>query len=230
MKIALLGDSHAACLITAMNESADEFIEGTTTVFAAPGRNMENLFLEGARLMPSTKSLRQNLEKSSGGQWSIDIEAYDAFVLMGLRYIFPKLGAEFSSAVVQRVLAQSVATENHWRLVRLLRQVTDRPIFCGHKPLPSADPGEDSLGLIGYDDMFNHLKAATSDLDVTLLKQPAETRERGLFTVPEFAKGSRILKTGELHPDHDNRHMNSAFGAIFLANLKTALEAVELAA
>lgn len=223
MKLAILGNSHAACMLMAHRE--DSSVLGSAiepTFFASSRRSMREFRLDERDLVPGSENLRDQIIQSSEGQTRLEVPKFDAFFLVGMRFVFPVLERSYSCAVAQSLLRTMLEDAELWYLVRLLRQVTDRPIFCAHQPLRAESPPPGPFHT--YDDIQVILSALTSEMDVKLLPQPPETRVHDLFTRPDLATGSKRLKTGALHPGEDLDHMNSAYGAIYLQHVRRELE------
>lgn len=222
MNVAFLGDSHLACLMAAARDNPDILQPGITPVFfAAPARNMENLVAEGSILKPSTAALARHLATSSDGTDVISPASYDAFVCIGLRYIFPRLDPRYSQAVNERVIAGAVLQSNHFRIVRLLRQITDKPVYCGHRPLRPET--EEPSAIEQYEDIAGRIRSAVSDLNVTLISQPEDTRTASLATLPTFATEAPRLNSDDTHGAKTSGHMNAVFGAKYLRTLRPLL-------
>lgn len=139
-----------------------------------------------------------------------------------MHYVSPVQGKICSQAVLQRVLQAKIAKAELWHLVRQLRQITARPIYCTYHPLQARAPRKGVF--FAYKDVQAMIGSLTQDLDVRLLPQPPETRVQDLFAAPEFTNGSLRLRSGKTHPDNDLSHMNSAYGALCLTRLREELQ------
>jgi hypothetical protein len=86
MKICVLGNSHLASMKTGWDLVRDTTPEYELTFFGAPKAMMDDLSLEGNALVPGTDKLRRKLSMFSEGSESIDLDSFDAFVVVGLQF------------------------------------------------------------------------------------------------------------------------------------------------
>lgn len=227
-KLAILGNSHVACLIVALRETPGilgEHVEAT--VFASTGGKMRHLQRSGTRLVPKLPELEKHFLMTSGGAAAVDLDACDAFLVVGMSYVLEPVPAAVTSAVLNRALENNIAAGSFWRIVDDIRKVSDRPILCGHRPLAAETPVE---GVLAYEDLMRRYEALVRKKRVTLVRQPEETRIGEMFTRPEFTTGSvrltgAVLGEVQEHRDTDVVHMNGAFGAIYLRAIADILTA-----
>lgn len=160
MKLAILGNSHAACMLMAHREDSSVLGAAIEPVFfASTGRSMGEFRLDGQDLVLGSENLRNQIIQSSEGQARLEVPKFDAFFLVGMHFVFPVLERSYSCAVAQSLLRTMLEEAELWYLVRLLRQVTDRPIFCAHQPLRAASPRRGSFHT--YEDIQVMLSALT---------------------------------------------------------------------
>ena len=115
-RICVLGNSHLGALKLGWDLIEGSYPGTELTFFGAPRSMMQDLVLEGTRLVPRTDKLTAKIRRSSGGLEAVEIEDYDAFILYGLQF-GPR------------------------RLIQLYR--THRPIsFEWREPLPELTPME----------------------------------------------------------------------------------------
>lgn len=224
MRLAILGNSHAACLMTAVRDVPGVTGHIEPVFFASVAQNMGALRLNrDGVFVPRDETLKQQITRSSGGVGKIDPAAYDAFLVIGMNYEITLTSRAFSSAVRQAALKQSLQDVLHWDIVRRLREVTDRPIFCGHQPLRAIEDNRPQGDFLGYDETLAEIARETEPLSVTLVAQPEETRVDDLYTKAVFTQGSTKLGNGKLHDEGDRIHMNTDYGAIYLRHLADQL-------
>lgn len=221
MKLAILGNSHTACLIQAHRARPDILgPEIEPVFFAAPGDGMARMRLSGGELVPRGAKLERILATTSGGTARIDLAAYDAFLLVALGYKVSPVSAAYSGAVLEAAFGGQIAARTIWRLAADIRGVSDRPILCMHKPL-RIKPLPDGGPWLGYEAVLGHYDQLLADRGITLLRQPEASRVEDLRTDPAFGKeGVRL--SGARDRD-DDMHMNGAFGELVLAGLRQAL-------
>lgn len=82
-KICLIGDSHLGALKCGMEMNSFGEPNFELTFFSIHNRNFPALRLQGRRLEGDSDELRQELAMFSGGRDSIEIDAYDEFVIVG---------------------------------------------------------------------------------------------------------------------------------------------------
>lgn len=226
MKLAILGNSHAACVLLAHRE--DNSLLGddiTPTFFASSRRSMGDFKLRGDTLYATSDNLKEQIGRTSDGLDRIEIKTYDAFFLIGMRYAIPRIARSYSTGLASRALQTMISDAELWTLARKLRHVTGSPIFCAHQPLRAQTISEDQA-YHTYDNILEEIRVLTHDLNIVVSPQPRETRDTDLSTHHQFTTGSKRLNTGGAHSETDLSHMNSAYGAIHLRHLRTQLEAI----
>jgi hypothetical protein len=228
MRLAILGNSHTACLLHALNARPDLGRGLDITFYAALGRLMNDFALEGGCLAPQTELLRNSLRTTSGGTDRIDPSQYDVVMTIGLHYNLQLVSTRVSQAVQQAVLRNLVHSSITWKLAGLLRQVSDIPIYVAHTPLRASDISVHNAHVITqvmpYDTVLERTQAYWSELDVQALRQPDHTRYRDVLTRRSYSRGSRGLRgAGLLHGSDDRSHMNEEFGAEILMSARAAM-------
>ena len=162
MRLCFLGNSHIACVRQAYSDDASRWSWLDATFVGAH----KGLLLETAerdrRLVPTSPEARDAFE-SLGGLSTIDLDAYDAFVITGCLISFapiaqihkgarwlglPSLEASddfvsekpvlMSEGAVERIAVDLLFKRLGCRLVRHLSAMTDRPILLTSQPRISA--------------------------------------------------------------------------------------------
>ena len=113
-----------------------------------------------------------------------------------------------------------------WRLACELRALTAAPIHVAHMPLPALDRDRfeaETPCPAGYDALAGLWAGVLADRDLTLLRQPADTRFGDLMTRRSFARGSVRMADGAAHGDDERFHMNAQYGRRLLEEWFAAL-------
>jgi hypothetical protein len=228
MRLAILGNSHTACLLHALNARPDLGRGLDITFYAAIGRNMNDFAVAEGCLVPQTDLLRTSLQTTSGGADRIDPARHDAVLTIGLNYNLPPVSTRLSHAVQQAVLRNLVRSSVAWKLAGLLRQVSDIPVHVAHTPLRASDITAHNehvvTQVLSYDRVLEETQAHWSELDVRGLRQPDHTRYRDVLTRRNYSRDSRGLRgAGLLHDSGDRSHMNEEFGADLLLSARAAM-------
>ncbi|MEM9062814.1 MAG: hypothetical protein AAGD13_20320 [Pseudomonadota bacterium] len=85
-RICVLGNSHLAAMKSGWDLISDHTDGYELTFFGAPKAMMDGLVLEGSKLVPQNDKLKVKLRVFSGGSEMVDLNAYDAFVVVGLQF------------------------------------------------------------------------------------------------------------------------------------------------
>lgn len=222
MKICVLGNSHVASLKLGLAKLPVAQKNVSVDFFASRANSLRALRLEKNRLMPMNVNLAKAISHTSGGKGEITLDEYDAFLVYGLGFPLPLVQKHLSSAVRRQVCRDTVEQTLSFRTCLLLRQGTDKPVYVGHDPQPSARGVDPDLSrLLPYDEVYGMMKIELSGTHLLLTAQPRQTLADTWFTKSEFSKGSVRLdigdeKSSELHGDVDNKHMNGEFGRLWL--------------
>ena len=164
MKICVLGNSHLASMKTGWDLVRDATPEYELTFFGAPKAMMDDLFLEGNALMPGTEKLKRKLAMFSEGSESIDLDAFDAFVVVGLQFgprrlaqlyrthrpvsfewrgplnnLAPMVSKEqqvtaISERLFNDAMIAGLTDTMAIRIIDMIRDVTEKPIFLVSAP------------------------------------------------------------------------------------------------
>ena len=226
MKLCVLGNSHVSSLKTAWDILHPHWAGIDLVFFASRGDGLQGLELQGDRLVPGFDELAKVLAHTSGGDGSVNLGDYDAFVLYGLSFTLPPLHACYSAAVRRQISLDVFEQSLSRRLLRQIRAGSSKPVFVGHNPLyaqlePSADEGKNCMDYRLAIAWLNQSLAAENAAVVT---QPAVTIVDAWHTDRMFSKGSTRLDVGDFfsgrpHADIDVKHMNGEFGQHWLAAL-----------
>jgi hypothetical protein len=236
-RVCVLGDSHCGALKRAWDRMASRHAGVMITFFCQRALGLSGLIVAGEELVPDSQELADTLRFTSEGKDRVVPRDYDVFLIYGLGAIVGSFCSDtfYSRAVVTAALRDLVHPSLSFILLMRLRQLSDKPVFVGHPPLPLAgNVATDRCGSTAYPDRIRLMNLLLYEpLRTRLLPQPPVTIARGEFTDARFSRGSRRLAVGshdddELHSDDDNVHMNDEFGSIwmteFLGNEWRALD------
>ncbi|MBY5927083.1 MULTISPECIES: hypothetical protein [unclassified Halomonas] len=226
-KVCIIGNSHAGALKRAWDLVPEWHSANELTFFAARANGMRHLHLKGHTLIPRSRMLKESIRFTSGGLDSINVSDYDTFLIYGLQMeaFFIEPGSFFSAAVIRQSLLDSVDSTLSFNILKMIRSVTDKSIYIGHSPLLTMNSDEDWT--YSSEDYLSGVRLMNDEVlssyCATLIAQPSATIVNGIFTKSEFLKGSKRLSVGDnrddqVHPDHDDRHMNDTFGREWLSH------------
>lgn len=230
--ICIIGNSHTAALKKACDgglnrkEACYKF-----NFFAAKSRDLRRITFDSGlnAFVANDTELKSILEFTSGGSGNIQLERYDAFLLVGLTRPYFKRDTYFSAAVIKSSLEDWYSETLGVALGKQIFASTGKRVYLAHSPLKAnekSDTYPSDPGLLGeYVDGVN--TANTSYFlqhGLELIPQPTETvNGDGKSTNSYYSKGSKGLSTSEamiekIHPQEDDAHMNEVFGELFLRN------------
>lgn len=247
MKICIIGNSHVGSLKRAWQDKREsDNPEHSLTFFAARRRLIKHSVVTDGKLVPTSDELRKSFAFTSDGQEQIDLAAYDVFLVYCL-FVKPyqSNGALCTRACLTAAVDDYFTPQLGIQIARSIRASTSAQVFLGHDPLTAAPEGSDAEPPAPsldpkLDDYIAGLTYANAlffkPQNMTLLEQPKETRVPDQFqTRASFAKGSRRLSIGDHldnieHEADDRRHMNEAFGGLYLDRFFQILEKRKTAA
>ncbi len=224
MRLAIIGNSHTACLLHAIRDGGWAQPGLDIIFFAAIGQNLDQLRRSGDRLVPKSKALADSIRTTSGGLEDLVPADFDAFLLVGLGYNVPPVDRRLSQAVQQGVNVNTVKGSLAWRIAGMVRELSAGPILVQHSPLRAGDTGpqhdEMLAKAVSYDRLIDRAETVWAELGARVVRQPVQTRYRDILSARSFSRGSRGLRgAGLAHQDTDRSHMNAAFGEIMLTEV-----------
>lgn len=230
MRIAVIGNSHGACLRQAINSDLFKPDDAGLSVefFLSPQLTIRHLVVEGRSLLARDPELIRKMNLVGCANTTIDTAKFDAFLVMGAQFAVLPIDPWLSEAVKTAAVQDQMRATICWSLVRhKLRKITDKPIFVGHQPLPAEKP-EDLRArhprMESYERALIRYEALFAEADAQTAFQPQETRE-GMTTASRFSLGSRQLLDDKPHDEKDINHMNEEYGAIYWRSLVKLLSA-----
>lgn len=180
MNLCVLGNSHLASMKSGWDLIEQQYGDMALTFFGAPKAMMDDLELDGNALVPGNDKLKSKLKMFSGGFETIDLNAYDAFVINGLQFgprrlaqlyrthrslsfewreplkeLSPMSSREDSVTMISErlfndALIAGLTDTMAMRIIEMIRDVTEKPIYLVSAPF------------------FSELAMETGDWDVGL--------------------------------------------------------------
>lgn len=148
-----LGNSHLAALKTAWDKHQSEYPGITLGFFGAPGRQLREIEIKNGKATPKNPQLALALRAVSGGADSVDLEAHDAFALVGLELGFRvflttlrghlatpefktarKRQELISDACLRHCLKDLLVHSASIKLLRKLKRDTPKPVYVVTEP------------------------------------------------------------------------------------------------
>lgn len=221
-RLCVIGNSHVSALKLAWNKLGAEYPDIEITFFASPGKSVRRVKAVGTRIVPTSKETRNSFGLTSGGQNTINIKRYDAFLCYGTLPWRPIVATPYSRAfsfeAVKGVIQRSMLS----RHLNMLHGRTQKAVFASAAPLPSPLYRESGELLLPADEFRETIHEYISvEYGAKLIWQPEETVVEGGFASQErFSTGSQQLgKAGSQNKAHSERdivHMNQAYGELWL--------------
>ena len=224
MRLAVLGNSHGACLRQAISDGLfDPQAAGISVeFFFSPSLTLNKLVRRDHHLVAEDTDLVRKMKLVGCDQTDLDTRDYDVFLVMGLQLIVEPADPFISDAVMWAAVRSQVHRTANWKLTaNKLRRATDRPVFIGHQPMPahtSESFREKHPRVAPYGQTMARYAAHYAEIDCHMLPQPSDTlSEAGgaLVTPQRFTLGSRLLLKDRPHEATDIDHMNAEYGAIY---------------
>jgi hypothetical protein len=252
-RVLVLGNSHLAAFKAGWEEHEELTGELDATFIGARANWFNALELDGTVLKVESPQIRELAQSSDREAGDIDIEDWDAFVLVGM-YLRPRFLMQMylthrlpqhhepgkqviSEAAFEAAVAEGMRDASGYRTAVMLREVSQAPICVVTEPFPSikitrhpaaaSRYGMDSPHMeFLYDAYRRHLDGLFEDLDVDVITQPRKTIARGgMFTRPRFGKGSLQGFRGDQHRTIEFFHMNPEYGALTVQECAPRLRA-----
>jgi len=242
-RVCFVGDSHVAALRQALDDPGCEQFLDRLTIFGSQGKTLDTVELVDNHIVSDEKRVRRNF-KLTGGRKFIDLDAFDAFCVVGCQMemdLVEPLYSTFapvemglkrrqpvSSALFDIMLQEIFKTTIAYKLVNMLAQ-SGKPVYQILNARYSDEILEHSKGKFfqelidsGADGKF--LERFRKAVDVVfgptaiMIEQPPSTFSPPMFTSPTFSSGSKRLGKGlKEHPEDDFHHMNAEYGALMLS-------------
>ncbi len=222
-RIAVLGNSHVACVKNAWDERGRNFQDFQLVFFADRGTSLDGLVVQKSKLLAVDEDLARRIGFTSGGRTEVDPLEYDAFLLVGLGLTLEYLSSEtFSRAVFRQAAVDSATASTSVMLARRLRSISDKPILVVPCPLLAVRPDSPAVEPRLLAEIVGVLRQMIFDpIGVQFVEQPASSIAKGFWTKHKFSSGAGRLDlgdgmAGQIHPVRDRKHMNTAYGRLLL--------------
>jgi hypothetical protein len=238
IRVAVLGNSHLAAVALGWQSATELHQELELTFFGAPAGKLYDLTVRDGCLYADSPETERHLARSSGGLTRVEVDAYDAFLLIGgfgfalaadicLSHRLPAYATEkhqlISEPALNAGIKAAMLSTLTPSLLRKLRSISDRPALIVTDPLPSSVitsvaqysrrwTGDHLVDLQArYEEVLTEL---SDELDVPIYTQPPLTVDPPCFTAPEYAMDD---------PKHGITHTSSEFGAAVLREVAPRL-------
>lgn len=237
LRIALIGNSHAAAWKAGWDDVAQDWPDVALTFFAARTQkpvDISRLTPKDGKLVADNPRLAKALAVTSGGLSAVDPSAYDALLLAGFlpRIIALPPVSPYSAAVRAAMYDSATRGTPLARMLHRIRQVAPGiPVFAAAYPLEATGPEAAEPSSALYAAAAAEMAARVhTPLGARLLPQPAATILADRWTDPAYSRGSVRLADRPggapvAHPDDDRQHMNAAYGRLALAEAFAAVQA-----
>ncbi len=232
-KIALIGNSHIACIREAWVENPRNM---NIVFFGSHSNSLLNTSNKNNKIVATNDVVSNNLKMTSGGLGLIDIGDYDLIVLHGLMstpnsFLHLKRAKNsnifYSSEVIRHTNPYFKSISYH--LVKEIRKSSNVPIFISHVPYPATKNPYPAVDPAEHNEFVEMLESTIADDNIFVLSQHPDTIIDFRHTKEKYSKGSKRLNVQEVkgtkqHPEDDIAHMNKEFGDLYLQNLEAHLE------
>lgn len=241
-KICVLGNSHIAALKGGWAEGGAH-ARFTPDFYGALGKGMASLAFIDGKIIPQDAEAAEFFCNISGEQNGVDPDNYNAFVLCGMGLNLTPVFNNYNSfaspstrqynpdhfvsdACLQDLLWDHVSRSMMMHCARLIRRVTDKPIYLAWQAFFAEHLFEiewraAQIGPIlennDQDYVVNQMRLVNERLSTEgfqILLQPSETVSQGIMTKVEFSRGSVLFREGldKPHRENDVFHMNAQYG------------------
>jgi hypothetical protein len=241
-KVCLIGNSHLGVLRSAWeNDLSDQYTGFDFTYFGAAGAGLGKVVCEGGYISPNDDGVRKSFLTTSGGENSIAIENYDAFILHGvgfpLKAIYQMLhkvscslndSRQFVSSGCLEACFESVLEAQPFKMLfDYICDIVPAPVIVSMAPMWSeleVDNAPDQYSLIVDQQnlistcFLNALNTVFPSNKARILLQQADTKASEFFSKKQYSMGYAS------HNIRDFGHMNNEYGAIVVKNILLELE------
>lgn len=263
LRVLCLGNSHLAAVRDALTRFDNLWPDMDVTCVGAHGDALLETACADGILTPLSVDAIDNF-KTLGGVDTIDLDSYDAIVVVGCQiassrasYLYRRSRWAALPSIAQAtdiasqkwtlvskdafstMLYEMLAMALGGKLIRHLRQGTDRPIYLASQPRTATGIQQiEKHALTVLNDiirdgdaaaisaMFDQTATAVcKDHNATFLMQPRQTIQDHVLTKPVFTKGAvRLSRKGRYpQPPEDILHANASYGATVLDQIAKAL-------
>lgn len=253
-RICIIGNSHVAALKLAWSNRPPKLQDGVAlTFFSAQNKMMVRIRPQGSKLVSGSEELAEKLRYTSGGQDTIRLKDYDAFVLAGSGFGIdvPRLSQDYGTiwpGQGENLMSRTcfgAAMEIHMdgtmalQLARMIRDVTDAPIVLVGAPFVSErellDPPYSEQpwfkDMAFLEPFVATCRAAGERVakraGLEIVWQAEETYRLLGFTCADFNRNPvRFQMNRPNTPEFDSKHGNEDYGEIMLLRILAKLDAL----
>lgn len=243
--VLVLGNSHTAAPRIALRDDPDRWPGFRPDVFAMPGHTIAELDLRDGTFHPRTDDVRKKMiyyngipDLPVGGYDAFVVLGCLSFAsLPALQEThrsadFPSVARGgactlISTGFADALIAQRIERSPALRLIRALAGLAQGPVIFMDTVLPSADCRDDPQTFAPHVEMaargdgaayharYLRLLDRALGRDARHLAQPADTILDGVFTAPEWMRGSMRMQPRRdvPHESTEYGHANAAYGA-----------------
>ncbi|MTH63287.1 hypothetical protein [Paracoccus shanxieyensis] len=254
-KLLILGNSHTAASRVALRDDPERWPGFCPDVFAMPGETLADLDLQDGALHPPNAEIAQKMRfYNQTDRFSLtgydafvligglSVNAVSALQDRHRSVDFPSVAAGqdcclVSSGLIDALIADRIEASPALRILRKLAGLSARPVLFIDQVLPSSDCRDDPQRFAGYVAMVargdgmafrdRYLRVLHRVLggDAIHLPQPAQTIADGVFSAPEWMRGSVRMnpRRDVLHEVAEHGHANAAYGALQVDQILRAL-------
>lgn len=246
MKIGVIGDSHIAAFKLAWHDLAGAYPDVSLMFFGSAGQDMkEKVAIEKNCLVAVTEDAKNDFYHTSGGLTEVDFSDFDVVLMIGMdcrmlplykalkshrAYDAPASikDADYqtiSAGCITRICMDQMKNTSMFRILSLIRAISQIPVFVIPCPLPSKACTHDTSARWAFltrnacktvqQSYYQGLSCLCRSFAATLITQPDDTVSDFLFTREQLSVGSvrlddHLLTT--LHKESDYVHMNRDYG------------------
>ncbi len=249
--LCVVGNSHVAAFKLAWDQRRPRLRDGVeATFFSAPNRLMKDMKREGKSLVAYRDELVEKLRYTSGGLDRIDIDRYDAFLVVGAGFgvdvprliqecgvtvpwrfegAHPLCSHRLLETLIDTYLEDSMAV----RLIGHIQRFSNAPILIAGAPFVSERVAEDEAQPWLRDGEFveafvgcarRAAEAVAARHKTEIVWQRPETVVRPGFMDVTFNNAPVRFQMRSKGPPFDAKHGNLDYGAMMLADTLTRLD------
>jgi hypothetical protein len=249
--LCVVGNSHVAAFKQAWDKRRPALRDGVeATFFSAQNRLMKDMVPKGKSLVAAGDLLAEKLRYTSGGLDRIDIDRYDAFLVVGAGFgidvprliedcgvttpwRFDAMGPPLSHRCLQAVIEAYNEDSMAVRLIEAVQRVSDAPVLVAGAPYVSERVAQDEdqpwLKDNGFVEAFvdcarRAAEATAARHKVEIVWQRPETIARTGFMNETFNTTPARFEMRTKAPPFDVKHGNLDYGAMMLADALARLD------
>lgn len=250
--VCVIGNSHVAALKLAWTKRALKVCDGLgLTFFSAQNHMLSGIRLKGRALVPVREELAEKLRFTSDGLGRIDLDRYDAFVVVasGFGIDVPKILRRcgtvahrrfapvetlVSAACFDAVLEQTVAESCAIMLIDMIRRVSRAPVVLVAAPFMSERLVEDELEFRTDDPaplgaFVEHAKKIAERVAAARQCEPI-WQDESTVALPGFTRKAfnrnpvRFTMRTNWMPAFDDKHGNEDYGHLAMTRILDRLD------